>query len=249
MQIRLVIEYDGTRYRGWQLQPNEPTLQGTLETALARLLGTPVRVVVAGRTDAGVHAAGQVACFRTDDRVSPETVRRALNALTPDDIAIRSADLVPSTFDPRRSARSRRYAYRLWNRRVPSPFWHRYAWHVRPPLDVEAMDAAAARLMGEHDFSSFRAAGCDAAHPVRRVFVSRMVAAGDLIVYEVEATAFLRHMVRNIVGTLVDVGQNRRDDRFDVLLSGRNRQLAGQTAPAHGLSLVSVNYVEKDPTA
>ncbi len=243
MHFRLVVEYDGTDYCGWQIQPNGRTLQGTLEDALSRLLGHPARVAAAGRTDAGVHAAGQVVTFRTERPLTAATVQRALNALTPADIAVRAVDVVAEDFDPRRAAHSRAYLYRVWNRPTASPFWRRYAWHLPLPLDLSAMAAAAAPLLGEHDFSSFRAAGCDARHPVRRVTVSRFEHDGDLLCYQIEATAFLRHMVRNIVGTLVEVGRGQRPaDELPGLLAARDRTRAGPTAPPHGLCLTAVTY-------
>jgi tRNA pseudouridine38-40 synthase len=243
MHYRLVVEYDGTALHGWQLQPGARTVQGELEDAVAKLFGAPSRVTAAGRTDSGVHASGQVVCFRAERDMDPEVVRRALNAHVADDVAVREVDVVDDTFDPRRHARSRRYVYRIWNRRVPSPFWRRYAWHVPQPLDVSAMTTAAAGLLGEHDFTSFRAAGCDAAHPIRRVLQSAVTASdGALVRYEIEATAFLRHMVRNIVGTLVEVGLDRRAADLTELLAARDRGLAAATAPAAGLCLVEVRY-------
>jgi tRNA pseudouridine38-40 synthase len=243
MHFRLIVEYDGTEFHGWQVQPGERTVQGTIEDALGRLLGHAVRVAAAGRTDAGVHASGQVVCFHTERELDSTTIARALNALTPRDISVLGAEVVPHDFDPRRAARCRRYVYRVWNRKVPSPFWRRFAWHVTHPLAVEPMAAAAAMLVGEHDFTSFRAAGCDAAHPVRRVLRSDVSVQADLICYQIEATAFLRHMVRNIVGTLVEIGSGRRSPgEMEALLAARDRTLAGVTAPAHGLCLVAVDY-------
>ena len=242
MQYRLVVEYDGGEFHGWQLQPDTRTVQGTLEAAVGRLLGHPARVAAAGRTDAGVHAAGQVVCFEAAEELSVDTVRRALNALTPRDLVVRAVDVVPDSFDPRRSACWRRYEYRIWNRRTPSPFWRRYAWHIPWDLDAERMHTAAAELLGEHDFTTFRAAGCDAAHPIRRVLVSTVTRRDAMIVYRVEATAFLRHMVRNIVGTLVEIGSGRRPPAMATLLAARDRGQAAATAPAHGLCLTDVGY-------
>jgi tRNA pseudouridine38-40 synthase len=242
MQYRLIIEYDGTDFHGWQMQPGARTVQATLEEGLARLLGHPARAAAAGRTDAGVHASGQVVCFDSPRDIALATLQRALNALTPADLSVRRADTVPDEFDPRRAARSRRYVYRVWNRRELSPFWRRYAWHVPWPLDVAAMQQAAAQLLGEHDFSSFRAAGCDAAHPIREVLRSELEGRGDLLLYTIEASAFLRHMVRNIVGTLVEVGSARRRTDMAALLAARDRTLAAATAPAHGLCLTEVRY-------
>jgi tRNA pseudouridine38-40 synthase len=242
MHYRLIVEYDGTDFHGWQVQPGVRTVQATLEEALARLLGHPAHAAAAGRTDAGVHAAGQVVCFRSERAIPLPTLRRALNALTPEDVVIRAADTVPEEFDARRAARCRRYVYRIWNRREPSPFWRRYAWHVAWALDLDAMRHAAAQLVGEHDFSSFRASGCDATHPVRRVLRSELERRGDLLAYAIEATAFLRHMVRNIVGTLVEVGSGRRDADLTALLAARDRTQAAATAPPHGLCLAEVCY-------
>jgi tRNA pseudouridine38-40 synthase len=244
MQFRMAIEYDGTGFAGWQIQPDERTVQGEIEAALGRLLGCSTRAVAAGRTDAGVHARGQVVCFHTDRPLPPDVVRRALNAMLEKDLAVRLVDVVADDFDPRRSARRRTYEYRIWNDRVRSPFWTCHAWHVMRPLDIDAMRRAAADLLGERDFSSFRAAGCDAAHPIRRVIASDWGRdEHGLLVYRVAATAFLRHMVRNIVGTLVEVGRGKRSaDGMPALLAERNRDLAGPTAPAHGLCLTAVEY-------
>jgi tRNA pseudouridine38-40 synthase len=242
MQYRLIVEYDGTDFHGWQIQPGARTVQATLEGALARLLGVPIRVAAAGRTDAGVHASGQVVCFHTQREIPLHTLRSALNALTPDDLVVRAADLVAEEFDPRRAARCRRYVYRIWNRVDASPFWRRYAWHIPWVLEVELMRSAAAQLVGERDFSSFRGSGCDAVHPVRRVLRSELERRGDLIVYEIEATAFLRHMVRNIVGTLVEIGSRRREADLTGLLAARDRTQAAATAPPHGLCLAEIRY-------
>jgi tRNA pseudouridine38-40 synthase len=242
MRYQLTVEYDGTDFHGWQVQAGARTVQGEIEAALARLLGSPVRVAAAGRTDAGVHAAGQVVAFSTSVSMPPDVVRRALNALTGADLAVSTVAHVDDAFDPRRAARSRRYVYRIWNRRPASPFWRRFAWHVPAALDIEAMARAAPLLEGEHDFSSFRAAGCDADHPVRRVLRSTMVMDGALLRYEIEATAFLRHMVRNIVGTLVEIGRRQRPHDLVPLLAARDRTQAGATAPACGLCLDEVRY-------
>jgi tRNA pseudouridine38-40 synthase len=242
MHYRVVIEYDGTDFHGWQRQPGVRTVQATLEESLERLLGHPALATAAGRTDAGVHASGQVVCFQSARTIDCATVRRALNALTPPDLAVREVRPVPEEFNPRRAARQRSYTYRIWNDPVPSPFWRRYAWHIPWGLDAEAMARAGAQLIGERDFSSFRAAGCDAAHPRRRVTASQVARRGALLTYDVTATAFLRHMVRNIVGTLVEVGSGRRSADLTVLLDACDRTQAGPTAPAHGLCLTEVGY-------
>ena len=243
MNIKLTVEYDGTNYHGWQIQPGSETIQAVLERAVSTFLGTPTRVTGSGRTDAGVHALGQVVSFFTEKEYQPHRIRRALNALTPADITIKEVEIVADSFDPRRDARSRVYEYHILNRPTPSPFVIKRAWHVHEPLNVEAMREAIPCLVGEHDFSSFRAAGCDAAHPIRKVYHTTLEQRGELLVYSVEATAFLRHMVRNIVGTLVEVGRGERTpESFQELLELRDRTKAGETAPAHWLYLMEVKY-------
>jgi tRNA pseudouridine38-40 synthase len=245
VQLRLTIEYEGTAYQGWQLQPGGPTVQGVLEQALATALRERVRVRGAGRTDAGVHACGQVAAVRVT-RVPDDLgrLRKSLNALTPDDVAVREIALADDAFDPRRHARSRVYEYRLLAAPAPSALWRRFAWHVPVPLDTAAMASAAAALEGEHDFAAFRAADAEPVRStVRRVLESRLAAEGRLLVYRIEATAFLKHMVRNVIGTLVEVGRGERPaDAIPALLAARDRNRAGATAPAHGLVLVAVRY-------
>jgi tRNA pseudouridine38-40 synthase len=245
MQLRLTVEYEGGAYLGWQRQPGGPTVQAVLERALATALREPVRVRGAGRTDAGVHACGQVAAVRvTHVPADLGRLRRSLNALTPDDVAVREIAVVGDDFDPRRHARSRVYEYRILNAPAPSPFWRRWAWQVHAPLAADAMDAAARLLEGEHDFAAFRAADAEPVRStVRRVLESRLRTDGALLVYRVEATAFLKHMVRNVVGTLVEVGRGERPAAaLGEVLAGRDRTRAGATAPAHGLTLVAVRY-------
>jgi len=242
-QYRLLLEYDGTEYHGWQLQPDVRTLQGVLEAALATALRHPVRVAAAGRTDAGVHAMGQVVTFRSEHVVDPNVLRQTLNALTPPDMAVREVALTTDGFDARRHATARVYEYRLWTEPWRSAFWHRFTWHVPRALDLPAMRQAASRLAGEHDFSAFRASDCESESPVRQVFHSGFSAAEGLWVYRIEANAFLKHMVRAIVGTLVEVGAGRRQaDTVADILASRDRRRAGRTAPPQGLILVAVRY-------
>lgn len=246
MQLRLTVEYEGEAYQGWQIQPDGPTVQEVLERALATALREQVRVRGAGRTDAGVHACGQVAAVRVTS-VPADLLRlqKSLNALTPDDIAIRDITAVGDDFDPRRDAKSRLYEYRILNAPAPSPFWRRHAWHIAQPLDVAAMNAGAATLLGEHDFAAFCAADAEPVRStVRRMLESRVhTTTSSLLTYRVEATAFLKHMVRNIVGTLVEVGRGERlPAAMAEVLAGRDRTRAGATAPAHGLTLVAVQY-------
>ncbi|HZP42692.1 MAG TPA: tRNA pseudouridine(38-40) synthase TruA [Candidatus Binatia bacterium] len=246
MQLRLTVEYEGTAYQGWQLQPGDATVQAVLERALATALREPVRVRGAGRTDAGVHACGQVAAVRvTHLPADLDRLRKSLNALTPDDVAVREIAIVGDDFDPRRHARSRVYEYRILNTPAPSPFWRRFAWHLPQPLDHAAMATAAGALEGEHDFAAFRGADPEPVRStVRRVLESRLEADGrGLLTYRIEATAFLKHMVRNVVGTLVEVGRGERaPDAMAALIAGRDRTRAGATAPPHGLVLVAVRY-------
>ncbi|MBM2802302.1 MAG: tRNA pseudouridine synthase [Deltaproteobacteria bacterium] len=243
MKIKLIVEYDGTNYHGWQFQANCESIQAALERAITVFLRTATRVTAAGRTDAGVHALGQVVTFVTEQEFQPHRIRRALNALTPPDITIKDVAIVPDSFDPRRDALSRVYEYHILNRATPSPFYRDRAWRLHEPLDVATMRAAIACLLGEHDFTSFRAGDCDAAHPIRRVYHTALEQRGELLVYSIEATAFLRHMVRNIVGTLVEVGRSKRTpESFRKLLELRDRSKADDTAPAHGLFLVEVRY-------
>ena len=243
MNIKLTVEYDGTNYCGWQTQPNGCSIQSVLEEAVSTFLGTPTRVIGSGRTDAGVHALGQVANFFCDGEFDRHRLLRGLNALTPRDITIKEAEIAPDAFDARRDGRSRVYQYYILNRSTPSPFHLNRAWHVHEPLDIEAMRQAISCLTGEHDFSSFRAAGCDAVHPIRRIYQNSLERRGDLLIYTIEATAFLRHMVRNIAGTLVEVGRGaRRAESVKELLEARDRTKAGATAPPHGLFLVKVHY-------
>lgn len=243
MNVKLTIEYDGTQYHGWQIQPNGRTIQEVLEQAIEKLLGVRTRLNGSGRTDAGVHALGQVANFICEREVDLKQLYRGVNALTPDDIVVNNVERVAESFDARRDCRSRVYEYRIWNHPSPSVFYRRYSWHVWEPLNLEAMDEAVRFLEGEHDFASFQASGCDAAHSVRRVYGNSWSRRGEMVVYSVEATAYLRHMVRNIIGTLVEVGRGERSAAdFADLLRVRDRTRAGPTAPPQGLFLVEVKY-------
>lgn len=243
--FRLVIEYDGTEFEGWQLQPGGArTVQGAIEAALARVVGAAVGVHGAGRTDAGVHALGQVANVHLDTALDPATLRDALNAGLPRDVAVREVALAPEAFHARRDARAKHYAYRLWTGAVRSPLRDRMSLWVRRPLDLAAMRAAAAGLVGTHDFTSFRAAGSSVATSVRTLHaVTIDGAAGGEVVLRFEGSGFLRHMVRNLVGTLLEVGRARRaPQEMAALLAVGDRTRAGPTAPARGLVLERVDY-------
>ena len=248
-RLKLTLEYDGTRYVGWQVQPNGESIQSQVARALGRLLGEPVAVSVAGRTDAGVHATGQVVCFDTARTLPLKAYWRGLNGFLPEDIAVVRAEEVASDFDPRRWSHGKRYHYRVSNRPTRSPLRRFTHWEVFSPLDVEALRRGAAHLVGRHDFSAFRASDCQAAHAVREVRrVDIQGASGGELSFRVEGTAFLKHMVRNLVGTLVEVGRGRRPDAWVAeVLASRDRTRAGPTAPPQGLVLEEVFYGEGPP--
>ena len=243
-QIRLIVEYDGTSLCGWQRQVNGPTVQGHLEEALGKLLSHEAPVVGASRTDAGVHARGQVASFRTARPIPLHGIRRGLNSLLPRQIAVRDAAEVPDDFHPRFSATGKHYRYTILARPDRSPRWRDRAWHHPEPLSIEAMAAAAAPLLGEHDFAAFRAAGCTAATTVRRIDAIELSTPDpELLIVDVRGNAFLRNMVRILVGTLVEAGAGRRPlGQVAEILASRDRTRAGITAPAHGLELMEVRY-------
>jgi tRNA pseudouridine38-40 synthase len=249
--FKLVLEYDGTDFEGWQAQPaGHRTVQGELETALARIAGAPVAATGAGRTDAGVHAEGQVASVPWPRAFDPETLARAANAHLPRDLAVRAAAVAPEGFHARRDATGKHYRYAIWNGPHRSPLRTRRFHFESTPLDLPAMAAAARRLEGEHDFASFQAAGSSVVGTVRRL---RRVAvegrAGGEVLLQVEGDGFLRHMVRNLAGTLLEVGTGRRHpDSLGEVLAARRRDAAGPTAPARGLTLVRVEYRKpRDP--
>jgi len=241
-RVKLVLEYDGTELVGWQAQPNGRSVQAVVEAALEELLGEPVKVAAAGRTDSGVHALGQVAAFSTSRALPLKAYAVGLNGHLPPDVAVVAAEEVPDAFDPRRWSLGKRYRYLISNRKGRSPLRRRTHWELFMPLDVEAMRAGARALVGRHDFSAFRAADCEAPHAVREVRALSIAGeAGGEVAMEVEGTAFLKHMVRNIAGTLVEVGKGKQPAEWVAeVLASRDRTRAGPTAPAHGLCLVEV---------
>jgi len=243
MRVKATIEYLGTAYAGWQVQPAQPTVQAALEHAIAVVLGDRVRVAGAGRTDAGVHAVGQVVAFDVPDGTDLYRLRASLNGLTPRDVAVVTLEEAAKDFDPRRAARSRTYSYTIVTGRPPSPLLHDRSWHVYPQLDDATLARLAARVKGEHDFSAFRATDCEAESPVREVLASAWSRNGDTLVYEITAIAFLKQMVRILVGTMVEVALGRMTEtEFASLLEGAERSAAGRTAPAQGLTLLRVDF-------
>ena len=242
--FRLVLEYDGAAFAGWQVQPQLATVQGALEAAIAKVAGCRVRVVGAGRTDAGVHAEGQVASACIDTPLGAERLRLALNGVLPPGVAVVDAAEVPATFHARRDARAKRYRYAIWNGAIRSPLRATRAWCLQRPLDLPAMRAAATAFVGTHDFASFQTAGSDVLTTERTLERLEITgAAGAGITLAFEGSGFLRHMVRNLTGTLVEVGSGRRNaSEMPALLAARDRRVAGRTAPAHGLTLEWVRY-------
>jgi tRNA pseudouridine38-40 synthase len=241
--IKLTISYDGTNYAGWQYQPNGLAIQQVMEETLAKILGLQARLYSSGRTDAGVHAEGMVAVFRTDREIPLSAFSDGLNSLLPPDIAVRAAEEALPEFDPRRDAKGKHYRYTILNTHRRSPLCRLYAWHLRGELDIEAMREAARQMTGEKDFAAFRTSGCAARTTVRDVYSVEVTREGDFLRIDVKGSGFLRNMVRIMAGTLVEVGKGKIPlsavpDFFD----GKNGATAGMTAPAHGLCLVEVYY-------
>jgi len=242
-KLKVTLAYDGTAYRGFQLQPGEDTIQARLESALSQMAKEPVRVTAAGRTDSGVHAWAQVIHFRLPRPIPPRGILEGLNSMLPEDIRIRQVDEAEDDFHARFGARSKTYRYFFDRAAVPSPLRCRYTLHYPHPLDREALEAAAALFVGERDFAAFRAASCEAHTTVRHCTASAFLNEGSELVYEIEASGFLHHMVRNIVGTLLEVGRGkRRASSLESVFASQQRSEAGPTAPARGLHLMKVTY-------
>jgi tRNA pseudouridine38-40 synthase len=254
--FRLTLAYDGTHYSGWQVQPGRVTLQGALEQVLHKVTGTEIRVTASGRTDAGVHAFGQVVSFRSETGLSPEVLQKALNAELPHDMAVLEVAIAADDFHAIASAKRKRYRYVLHDAPIRDVFSRHFAWYLHTRLDVSAMHRAAQALTGRHDFCSFETSGSERESSVRTVFELTLVRggtegvvaggrpeSGDFVLLEIEADGFLYNMVRAIVGTLVEVGQGKRSESWPAeVLAACDRRAAGRTAPPQGLFLVHVKY-------
>ena len=242
--IKLTIQYDGAEYFGWQMQASHRSVQQVLQEALSIVCNHPVTLHGAGRTDTGVHALGQVAHFKTESRIDMPQLRKGLNCLLPPDVVIAEATVVAPEFHSRFDATARTYWYIIMNTLVPSPFYRRYSWHIRKPLNLEAMRAAAGELVGMQDFSSFQAREREDVCTIREVKRVRLKRVGPaLLLFEIQATSFLRHMVRGIMGTLVDAGLGKLcAEDMRAILQAHDRSQAGVTAPPQGLFLKQVRY-------
>jgi tRNA pseudouridine38-40 synthase len=242
--IKLIIEYDGTNYHGWQVQPNALTIQEVIEKKLEVMTQQRVRLIGSGRTDAGVHALGQVANLQTTSSIPVNGFHRGLNSLLPPDIVIQSAEEVDLNFHSQYGAKGKTYRYVILHREFASALYRNYSWHLPVPLMVPDMEEACKVLLGKQDFSSFQGADADTENPVREVFRAEWSRKDEhFLLFTIEADGFLKHMVRNIVGTLVEVGKGKiLPKEFGNILAARDRRRAGITAPAQGLFLVEVRY-------
>jgi tRNA pseudouridine38-40 synthase len=245
--LKLTLAYDGTEFRGWQVQPESRTVQGVLQETFRKITGEEVRAIGSGRTDAGVHALGQVVSLATQSDLSPKVLMRALNAELPEDVSVLEVEAVHEGFHAIRDAKRKHYRYQLRDGRVPEVFERRFLWQVFSPLDVSAMQRAARPLIGTHDFSSFESRGAEREDSIRTVYSLKVRRSeGDdqhRITLDIEGNGFLYNMVRAIVGTLVEVGRNSKSETWPgEVLAARQRDAAGMTAPAQGLFLVRVDY-------
>ena len=246
--IKLVIEYDGTNYHGWQIQPNLPTVQGTIQNALNQLTDTQVNVIGAGRTDSGVHAEGQVANFHTGSAIPQSAFQHGLNSILPQDIVVCAATEVNAEFHARFSALSRRYRYTILNRSYPSALLRSTSYLYSSPVDIDLIQSICRCILGRRDFTSFQKTGSDRQNPICEIIEAFCHQEGDFIYVEIEADSFLRGMVRAIIGTILKCIKHPTDDKlnpcekFLQILEAKNRALAGAAAPAHGLSLIQVKY-------
>jgi tRNA pseudouridine38-40 synthase len=242
--FKLIIEYDGSRYHGWQRQKEDRSIQGEIEKALKTITAGSVTLIGSGRTDAGVHAQGQVANFESNTRLEPEALMNGLNSLLENDIVITVCEPVSASFHARYDAKSKVYHYRILNRPLPAAIGRQYSWFIRKALNQEAMRTAIAHIIGRHDFKAFEGTGSARQHTTRHVYSAELTEQDSgLSVFQIEADGFLRYMVRNLVGTLVDVGLEKlRPHDFKRVLHSKDRSQASATAPARGLTLIKVNY-------
>ncbi len=243
--IKLTLAYEGRRYHGWQRQKNGITIQEVIEEKLETIFGAPTKLIASGRTDAGVHAINQVCNFITESAIDPNAIKRALNSLLPDDILIKRAEYVPLEFHARYSAIRKIYEYRILNRKAPDVFLRHYLWHIWTPLDKKEIGRCLTIIKGSHDFSSFKSSGSSNTNPVRSISRAELHGPDEDEIFKIiiEANGFLRHMVRNIVGTVIEAGLGKMSvDRFKEILESKDRQSAGIKAPAQGLFLVNVHY-------
>ena len=241
--IKLVLEYDGTNYHGWQTQPDLPTIQDTIEEALAQLTKTPIKIIGAGRTDTGVHAEGQVANFGTDSQIPVAAFQKGLNAILPRDIVVCSATEVSPEFHSRFSATSRRYRYTILNRAYPSALSRQTSYFFPAPIGVPRANTLCQILIGKRDFSSFQKTGSDRINPICEIYEGSCWQKDPYVYFEIEADAFLRGMVRAIVGTILKcIKEDNAEAELHRILDAKDRAAAGTSAPAHGLSLICVKY-------
>ncbi|TDT50400.1 tRNA pseudouridine(38-40) synthase TruA [Fonticella tunisiensis] len=241
--IKIVIEYDGTRYAGWQRQKNAMSIQEVVEDAISSLTKEDITIIGSSRTDAGVHARGQVANFFTDTKIPTEKLPQAINARLPEDITVILAEEVSDNFHARYCSRGKRYSYTILNRRAKPAYMRNYVMHCPYALDFEAMVKASRAFLGKHDFSAFRASGSSVKTSVRTVRQLELIKDGDIIKMFIEADGFLYNMVRIIAGTLVDIGRGRiAGSEIEEIILSKDRERAGQTAPASGLCLEKVYY-------
>lgn len=244
MRVKLVVAYEGTNYCGWQIQPNGITIEQVLNETLSSLLGEEITVTGASRTDAGVHSLGNVAVFETHTKMPAEKISFALNQRLPEDIVVQESCQVPEDFHPRFSKSRKTYEYRILNCRFRQPLERRTSYFYHYPLDVSAMQKAAAYLVGEHDFTSFASVHAQTNTYVRMIYALDVVSEGDMIRIRVQGNGFLYNMVRIIAGTLIQVGAGiKKPEDMESILAGKDRELAGPTAPAHGLTMIGLEYL------
>ena len=239
----IIVEYEGTAYHGWQVQKNGITIQELVETALSKITNIKTHILSSGRTDAGVHSEGMPAHFVTESKMKPDEFQLALNSLLPRDITIREVRKVPMKFNARGSVKGKLYRYTILNRGYPSALNFRRSWFIPHKLDFAAMKRAVKYLEGEHDFTSFRAGNCNSKSPIRTMTRVALYRQDDYLIFEFEGKGFLKHMVRNFIGTLVYVGKKKYlPKNVKTILEARNRKIAGPTAPPEGLCLIKVEY-------